>query len=220
MAVVNNKFMSGTKAYDVVSFEEYVAKPELYEHIDTAVATDSYVYPVRSRTDNRPGLYQKGAFYHFRDPETDDEKDRYSIDNVVDFRNQKKLEGVIAKQNALRDQERVILTTPDNIYIPIKLPNDSPAMKGLKEAIERKHIDLDKYESRFGNNYANDKRILVNTDITLSKLTTMSNALDLGLKLTITDKSPDVANPIKGKIEVDLLGNTLEFIPEETGQKE
>ena len=40
MAVVNNKFMSGTKAYDVVTFEEYVAKPELYEYIDTEFATD------------------------------------------------------------------------------------------------------------------------------------------------------------------------------------
>ena len=217
MPIVNNKFMNGTKAYDVVSFEEYIANPDLYGYVDTAIAEGDYVYPVRSRTDTRPGLYQAGVFYHFRDPETDEDKEKYSADKVVDFRNQKKLEDVIAKQNALRDQERTILTTPDNIYIPVKLPNDSPAMKGLKEAITRKHIDLDKYESRFGNNYANDKRILVNTDITLSKLTTMANALDLGLKLTITDKDSDVPNPVNGKIEVDLLNNTLEFSGNDEG---
>ena len=214
---INNKFINGTHAYEAVTFEEYQEHKDMYESMDTAIVYGDYVYPIRGKTDTRPGMYERGPFCHFVAPTDPDDKEAYSVDKVIDFKNQKTLKQVIAQQNAMRSQERAILTTPDNIYIPMRLPDDSQAMKGLKEAIERKHIDLDKYESRFGTNYANDKRILTSKDITLSKLTTMANALDLGLTLTITDKEPDVANPIGGKIVVDLLGTSVDVIPNEMG---
>ena len=210
---MNNKIICGNKSYDVITWEQLQNNPELYSYIDAAVQDGDYVYPIRSKTDTRPGIYDRGPFYGIVRPETDSEKEMYSVDRVIDFENQTSLGGVIRQQNALRDQERMILTTPDNIYIPQKLQSDSQAMKGLKEAVTRKHIDLDKYESRFGNNYANDKRILTSDTITLSKLITMANALDMSLTLSIGDKAPDVPNPINGEIVVDLLGDDMTIIP-------
>ena len=217
---INNKFIIGTRAYEAVSFDEYQAHKEMYDSMDTAIVYGDTVYPVRSRTDTRPGMYEMGPFFHFKDPEDEEEADLYSANRVINFRDQTNIRGVIAQQNAMRSQERAVLTTPDNIYVPMKLEDDSQAMRGLKQAIEMKHIDLDKYESRFGSNYANDKRILTSKDITLSKLTTMANALDLGLTLTITDKDPEVANPINGQIVVDLLGTSMDVIKNPSAEEE
>ena len=213
---MNNKFICGNKSYDVVTWDQLKQNPELYEYIDTAVVDGDYVYPMRSKTDTRPGIYDKGIFYYKNDPISDDEKELYSTKRIINFEDQTTLEGVIRQQNAMRDQERMVLTTPDNIYIPQKLDSDSQAMKGLKEAVLRKHIDLDKYESRFGHNYANDKRILTSDTITLSKLITMANALDMSLTLSIGDRAPDVPNPINGEIVVDLLGDDMTIIPNKT----
>lgn len=213
---MNNKFICGNKSYDVVTWDQLKQNPELYEYIDTAVVDGDYVYPMRSKTDTRPGIYDKGIFYYKNDPISDDEKELYSAKRIINFEDQTTLEGVIRQQNAMRDQERMVLTTPDNIYIPQKLDSDSQAMKGLKEAVSRKHIDLDKYESRFGHNYANDKRILTSDTITLSKLITMANALDMSLTLSIGDRAPDVPNPINGEIVVDLLGDDMTIIPNKT----
>ena len=213
---MNNKFICGNKSYDVVTWDQLKQNPELYEYIDTAVVDGDYVYPMRSKTDTRPGIYDKGIFYYKNDPISDDEKELYSAKRIINFEDQTTLEGVIRQQNAMRDQERMVLTTPDNIYIPQKLDSDSQAMKGLKEAVLRKHIDLDKYESRFGHNYANDKRILTSDTITLSKLITMANALDMSLTLSIGDRAPDVPNPINGEIVVDLLGDDMTIIPNKT----
>lgn len=213
---INNKFISGTHAYEAITFDEYQKNPEMYDQMDTAIVEGDYVYPIRSKADTRPRMYKDGPFYHFVEPTEPDDQANYSASRVIDFRNQTNIQGVIAQQNALRSQERAVLTTPDNIYVPMKLEDDSQAMKGLKEAIELKHIDLDKYESRFGTNYANDKRILTSKDITLSKLVTMANALDLGLTLTITDKEPDVANPIGSTIVVDLLGTDVKVLPNQS----
>lgn len=50
------------------------------------------------------------------------------------------------------------MDTDKNIkFIPIVSNLDSPEMQRLKSAIIAKHIDLDKYSDRFGENYPNIK---------------------------------------------------------------
>jgi len=133
----------------------------------------------------------------------------YSVDNVINFSNSKSFKEIIQKQNKLKSMERIILTNPDNITIPKIGENDSPEMIGLKKAIIAKHIDLDKYSSRFGNNYSNDKRLLNDETITMSKLKTMFKALDIKATLIIEDKNDSIPNPIGEQIYVELTGGEL-----------
>jgi hypothetical protein len=82
--------------------------------------------------------------------------------------------------------------------------SDAPEMKLMKEAIYNKHIDLDKYEGRFGPNFTNDKRILQRSNITLSKIKTMCKALDIEAELVFRDSNKDVPNPIGKEIKIIL----------------
>ena len=108
-------------------------------------------------------------------------------------------------ESALREKE--ILTNPDNIFIPTISEKDSPAMRGLKQAIIEKRIDIDKYQDRFGKeNFPNDKRKFKDTDITMFMMNRMNKALDIKATLILEDKSPDVPNPIGRKISIDLTG--------------
>ena len=83
-------------------------------------------------------------------------------------------------------------------------------MKALKQAITAKNIDIDKYADRFGENFPNDKRKLKDEKITLFLLKRMAECLDMNVDLIISDKSPNVPNPIGIPIKVSLTGNLEE----------
>ena len=165
-----------------------------------------YLYPIRPKTSDLPGLYaQTNAITIFKDP-SEEEKEVYSTENIIDFGNATSLKEIIMKQNKLKNAERTILTTPENIFVPVIRDDDSPEMVGLKEAVIAKEIDIDKYQARFGSNYSNDKRLFNDKSITLSKLKTMFKALDMKGTLIIEDLNDDIPNPIGKKIVIDLLG--------------
>ena len=82
-------------------------------------------------------------------------------------------------------------------------------MKALKQAITDKHIDLDKYESRFGPNFNNDKRLLRKNSITFGKLRSICDALDIRVTISIEDSAPDVPNPIGRTIIADITGDNM-----------
>ena len=111
--------------------------------------------------------------------------------------------------------ERSILTTIDNVFAPDITENDTPEMKAIKQAILDKHIDLDKYEPRFGPNYNNDKRLLKKNSITFGKLRSICNALDIKASITIEDAGPDVPNPIGRVITAELTGNAMSIEEDE-----
>ena len=86
-------------------------------------------------------------------------------------------------------------------------------MTALKQAVTQKHIDLDKYEPRFGANYANDRRIFVKPDISMKMLVRMCNALDIKATLTLEDQDSDlgeIPNPMKNSISVELTSRSSE----------
>ena len=197
----------GDKIYDVVSLDEYIRNQEILDSSFTAVKDGDYLYPIRPKTSNQPGLYSIGnAILEFKDPVSEEDKKEYSVENTINFENAKSLKDIIAKQNKLKKAERTILTTPENIFIPTIGENDSPEMAGLKKAVIAKEIDIDKYQARFGNNYSNDKRLFNDGSITMVKLKTMMKALDMKGTLIIEDLNEDIPNPIGKKIVIDLLG--------------
>jgi hypothetical protein len=124
----------------------------------------------------------------------------YDSSNIIDFSQASSIKDVIRAQDKLASTEKAILSTVDNEFIPIVSEHDRPEMKLLKEAIASKHVDLDKYESRFGSNYNNDKRLLKKSSITFGKMVGMCNALDIKVTLVMEDRSGDVANPMGEKL--------------------
>lgn len=204
----------GDAIYDVIGIDEFYRSPEAYGSYTAIRGGDGYVYPIRTKTDNRPGFYPTGGLDFFKPPAFS-ESNTYSEQNIIDFKDATTLREVIQTQQRLMSAERSILTTIDNVFAPEIGENDTPEMKALKQAIIDKHIDLDKYEPRFGPNYNNDKRLLKKGNITFGKMRTIADALDMQITLTIEDADPNAPNPIGRVISTKLTGGTMSIEDEE-----
>ena len=190
-ANINNKI------YDVVDIEEYERNPNIYDPNYTAIRmNDGFLYPIRTKIDTRPGFYEGDLMSFFIKPTDTSDVEVYSDQNTINFNDAKSLREIIEAQQKLNGVERTILTTVDNIFVPDISEDDKPEMKALKEAVISKSIDIDKYEPRFGANYANDKRLFKKGNITIGKLVDIANALDIKVTLTLEDRDSDVPNPI------------------------
>lgn len=194
------------KLLNVVTYEEFTSNLELNANYSTAVQMGDMVLPVRSPNEpNLPGIRINGPLYEVTKPDPDDEQ--YKSSHMIDLSDVKEMEELIKKQGMIRDIEQEILTSPDNITVPNISSLDSPEMRGLKEAIIAKHIDFDKYSDRFGSNFANDKRILKTNSITQKMLKRILRNIDVKATLILEDTSPNVANPMGKKIEIDITEN-------------
>lgn len=197
----------GNNIYDIISPEDFNNNPNLYTDYPgmVAVERDGYAYPI-VKNPNDYGLYMKNeAIAVYNEPE-DVDREKYNTESAIDFNNVKNMRDLIEKNSQYKDLEYQTLISPDNIFIPSVTENDSPEMRALKTAVIDKGIDIDKYESRFGSNFQNDKRLFNNNSITLVKLKSIANALDIKATLTLEDREPDVANPMKSRIVVELTG--------------
>ena len=183
------------KLSDVITLEQLQDYRDLYNTGPVAIEVkredngETYILPYRSASQkmDKPGVYPvsvKGGIDLIMYP---------TIDKV-------------------RDIERDILTSPDNVFTPHTSESDSPEMRGLKEAIKAKHIDIDKYADRFGENFPNDKRKMKDDKITLFLLKRMCECLDMKAELIISDANPDVPNPIGHSIHIAIAGNVNENI--------
>lgn len=193
--------------YDVINLDEYYRDPTVYGSYTAIKGNDGYVYPIRTKTDNRPGFYPTGGLDFFKQP-THGEGNIYTQQNIINFHDATSLREIIQTQQRLMSAERSILTTIDNVFTPEITENDTPEMRVLKQAIIDKHIDLDKYEPRFGPNFNNDKRLLKKNSITFGKLRSICDALDIKATIIIEDAAPDIPNPIGRVISTELTGNS------------
>lgn len=204
---MNKKMRIGDKIYDVTTLEEFNRFKDAYIPQYTAIHVEenNMVLPIKNRYDNGPGIIVGSGVSYIEEPKEED-KEKYSSKAIIDFNNSKSIHDMMQKQKAVRTLERDILTSPDNIFTPKIFDDDSAEMKALKNAVLDKHIDLDKYEPRFGSNYNNDKRLFNKSTISLSMLKRVCDALDIEATLTLTDKNDDVPNPIGRTIQVKLTG--------------
>lgn len=199
---------------DVVSLEEYCRNKDLYLTSNTLIECEDggykRLYPIINQYDDRSyGIrIQHGSAFATINPVcTTEEEEMYNTDNVIDLSKAEDISELMAKQDMIRDVERDIITSPDNITMPDINEDDEPAMKALKMAVRKKHIDLDKYSGRFGSNYNNDKRSLLKNRISIQMLDRMCSNLDMKATLIIEDADADVPNPIGDEpIVVELTG--------------
>lgn len=204
---MNKKAKIDGKIINIVDWDTYNKFGNELDNNYNGIQVNNCILPLRGKNDLRPGIYNDGnnVFYRLKFPDKTDMED-YSPKNIIDFDNASNIKEIIEKQNKLKSMENSILTTADNIFIPQVDPNDSSEMIALKKAVIAKHIDLDKYEQRFGSNYNNDRRLFNKNSITLVKLKSIADALDMKVSLSIEDKDEDVPNPIGSKITVDITG--------------
>ena len=204
---MNKKMRIGDRIYDVTTLEEYTQFKDAYIPQYTAIHDpySGFVLPIKNRYDKGPGIVIGSGVSYIEEPEEEEMED-YLDKAIIDFDNSKSIHDMMEKQRIVRTLERDILTSPDNIFTPKIFDDDSPEMKALKTAVLDKHIDLDKYEPRFGSNYNNDKRLFNKNTISLSMMKRMCEALDIEATLILTDKSDDVPNPMGRTIEVKLTG--------------
>lgn len=197
------KIKIGRRILEVISQEEYIRRTQLNPENantlaeDTAVqAPNGMVYPItNSYSKVVPGVYDMGPMLIYTTPEEMKQDSQYQSDNIIDFENVTSLRESIEKQAELEQAERTILISPDNIFQPIPQENDTPEMALLKQAINRKQIDLDNYKQRFGSDYNNDKRLFDQNSITFFKMKRVCDILDIEITLTLKDK-PGAPNPM------------------------
>lgn len=183
---------------------------EIYQDKFTSVEIEGtdIILPVKKSYDpSSPGFYimAEGKIGKIVYP-NDDDREEYSSKNAIDFSNIQSMKDLINKQEEVKRMESEVLSNSDNLFKPIPKDNDSPEMKALKEAICLKNIDIDAYADRFLDNFNNDKRLLKGPSITMSKMKSIGNKLDMKITLTISDASSDVPNPIGKSISVDICG--------------
>lgn len=191
---------------DVVSIEQYTQNKDAYFRKSTVIDCGDVILPIIDSQSSGPGIVVRNN-YAFSEviPPSADELEKYSSDRIIDFSNAKSIGEVMEKQEMVRQLENDILTDPDSIFTPKINPDDHPVMAGLKEAVIAKHIDLDKYEPRFGSNYPNDKRLFSKNKISLPMFERLTGGLDIDVEMILRDKQ-GCANPMDKEIHIFLQG--------------
>lgn len=192
------------KLYNITQIDEYTDHQDLYNSKFTAIERPGEcVLPIRNRTtDTGPGVYyQSGAMVAMVEKPND--MAEYGTDKIIDFTNPKSIGEVFEKQQIIRDIQDEIMTTSDNILCLKIGDKTTPEMKALKTAINLKRIDTKQYEDRF-DQFQNDMRLLKGDSITLGKLISISNALDISVDITLRDRDANTPNPMNQTIVIDL----------------
>lgn len=211
------------QVFDVVDYDEYRSNYELYDgRTDVAIPVDfkgkEIILPIKGKYSSNttmPGVYNAGCIDFVITPD-EAFADRYVSKNSITMSNSDDIRDLILAGDSIKRMDEPFITTPDNITnIPIK-PNDQPEMVCLKKALNAKHIDIDKYAARFGDNYPNDKRQLKSTSATLNIIKRYCKNCDMEAILILRDAGPDVPNPINGEISVSLTSENENNEDEET----
>lgn len=217
---LNNITISSTiidgDSYNVLDYDDYRNSKSLWEASNLAVKRnyngDTMVLPFRGNYNDKasqPGIYNAGSLDIVILPD-EKEKSKYTNIPIISISSNDDIKSIIEKEKVLSKLAEPWITNPDNITCINIKDDDEPSMKCLKEAINLKKCDLDKYASRFGDNYPNDKRQLKNNNVTLKIIKRFCDNLDMEAYLTIKDKSLDSPNPMGKSITISLSSG--EFI--------
>lgn len=191
------------RLYNVCDMNDFTDNPELYNPRFTAIQRDNVVLPVHTKVgETGPGIYyQDGSMVSMVVKPNDPAE--YSADKIVDFSNPQSIGELIGKQNLIKNIQDEIMTTAENVLCLKISEKCTPEMRALKTAINSKRIDPKMYEDRF-DQFQNDMRLLKGDSITLAKLVSISEALDISCDLTLRDRDENTPNPMNQVIKLDL----------------
>lgn len=164
-----------------------------------------YVYFGKYKDQTEPGIYKTDDGYVFIEPNTVD-IEKYHMDNVICldvdeiFARMKECSPILSIEN-----ETVVLNNMESFKTNLK-DSDDFLKKAIKEAINRKNINLKIYQDKFKNAHS-----LNNMKSALNKSSKMSVAyfqdwceiLGLKWKLIIADNGTDSISPLDDEIIID-----------------
>lgn len=210
MATIDNR------PYSLVDINNYKRFADTYQGDRPAVVIcDEYICPIITESDKSSygiNIKSNQMFSIARFPNKSSEQyNQYTMSGnktAVDLRKKHSIAGYLDGIGKMEKNETDIITNPDNIFQPKPGENDSPAMTILKQAVCEKHIDIDKYDMRFGANFNNDKRLFNKETISLPMLVRLCDGLDVKATLTLEDKDENTPNPIGRKISIELTGGS------------
>jgi hypothetical protein len=196
------------KLYTVVEKEEFIKCPDIYPIATTAIETNDRVLPLVNKTDrDNSGVYFGGAIFEYRGNVDKYNKENIELINLSDARSMKEL---IHKQERVKDINKSILESADDIYVPTYFDTDTAEMRIFKEGIEAKHMCLKNYanaiEESTGSTFNNDRRLIEKDSITFSKMKGLATAFDMEVELIIRDKSENVPNPMNKEFRCIING--------------
>lgn len=200
------KINIGTRLYEIATMDQYTECPDMYDARMTAIQIGNVVLPIRNKTDKSPGVYyQEGNFVCTVVKPDEEELSKYSSDNIIDYTKCKDIGDIISNDELVRNIENEILTTKDNIFNLTIGAEDTAEMAAVKEAINSKRIDIKQYEQRF-DQFQNDLRLLRGKSITLAKMKSVCEKLDLEADIVLRDKA-GCPNPMGKEITVKITGD-------------
>ena len=185
-----------------------VEKKEMFQtHFQEDIAYllskyNPYVYPylgeISSRRDAiEPGIYILKGRVYIRMPYTEEEKEIYSIKNIITLTPES-----IFKNLDKNDCVEIDTSNPiygeDEIFKPAITSKDDMALAGMKFAIGKKNINFNSYASKFSDQATknNGRRAITHgTTLKMDMLSRFANVFDIGVGLVFYDKE-DCPNPM------------------------
>ena len=189
--------------HNVTAILPVISKSDLVKEIE---ATDGLVLP-------KPAVcfFEKNdPLFMVAPPVSEEEMKIYCPppEKVFDMTDLTTMQEYVTKKEEYDNTVMALLETDpddDSICKPPLLKTDTPEMRALKESISLKQIDLDKYASRFGVNYPNDKRKLKDDNITSFMLKRMCTNLDMEVDIVFRDAPGDIPNPMGKVVRVNMV---------------
>lgn len=202
-AVINGQ------SYELTTYDEYASDVSIANRsmgILEEYKGNQIVLPYKGKysgNTNIPGIYNAGCVDFVVYPE-DEKLEQYIPRKIIDFSNSDSIRESLEKSELIERLKEPWITSPDNITVLPIFKDDQPEMIVLKESINDKGIDLDKYAPRFGDNYPNDKRQTKNKSATLNIIKRFCEKLDMEAILTLRNKNPNVPNPMSKEFSISL----------------
>lgn len=203
--------------YELMGYEDLVrisGRDDIPKN--TAILEDykgeKIVLPYRGTYSSRcytPGIYDAGIINIEIYPE-DVDVSSYVPRKIVELSNKERMKEILEKEDVIARLDEPWITSPDNITQFSITPEDRPEMVCLKTALNQKKIDIDRYSSRFGDNFPNDKRQLKNNGATLNIIKRFCKCMDMEAVLTLRDRNSNVPNPMGTEVTVSLTEDYLD----------
>jgi hypothetical protein len=167
----------------------------------------NYVYIYRGRLDEHnqkdhiPGIYKNRlGEITFIDPESEDERNMYSVENIVSLDVDRIFQEISTKQEDFVDPDDIeVMNSNRAAYKPVIKEEDDFLKYIVKKVILEKEINLKNYRTRFTKQYAlnNMKNGLEReTKMTVTNFKTWCEVLGIDWEMHIADNGSDKINPL------------------------
>ena len=169
----------------------------------------NYVYPYRGKfksNENKVGLYKTEDGYVIIEPESDSEKEKYSIRRVFTLDTASIFDHVESNTDQFIQLEDIeVINNNTDIYVPIIKDEDDFLKYIVKKAIIDKQINLKNYKDKFKNEYSlnNMKSSLgKSTKMTIPNFKAWCEVLGIKWEMTVRDDGTDTIRPLNETIHI------------------